>query len=241
VLSNADKTLLVNSAVHVYSQILANHVSITGQLPSFSRDRYLKDKLSEFKILTKLRGEEDSHLFDFKLENFSSLDGRHQVSGWVVGSKLPRQRIQVESHYLRGDDSFTAHVVSGGLDGKEKGDYVVQVSGIQSTLPNQFNLQLRGTPVAIELYSPREFELLLHMPVAQEIDYSKMVVSPMPGAVVSVNVKPGDQVLPGQEVCVIEAMKMQNALYVQTAGKVKAVHAKVGATVNGGDPLVELE
>jgi propionyl-CoA carboxylase alpha chain len=239
VLTNFDKQVLINSAVHVYSQILHNRVNLTGQVPSFDREKYVQTKVQELFITTKVRGEEDNHLFNFKLAKITSKNGRHRVEGVITGSHLPSQLVKVESEYKRGDDFFTAHVESGGKDGNEKGDFVVQVAGASGD--GKFSLQLRGTPIEVNVYTPREYELLLHMPVAQEIDFSKMVISPMPGAVVSVSVKVGDQVVPGQEVCVIEAMKMQNALYIQAAGKVKAVYAKPGATVSAGDPLVEIE
>ncbi|XP_077783812.1 propionyl-CoA carboxylase alpha chain, mitochondrial isoform X2 [Podarcis muralis] len=51
----------------------------------------------------------------------------------------------------------------------------------------------------------------------------------------------GTVVAEGQEVCVIEAMKMQNSLVAAKTGKVKAVHCKAGETVGEGDELVELE
>ena len=63
----------------------------------------------------------------------------------------------------------------------------------------------------------------------------------MPGLVKSVAVSAGDMVSDGQEVCVIEAMKMQNSLVAAVSGKVKAVHVKEGDTVDDEQVLVELE
>lgn len=57
----------------------------------------------------------------------------------------------------------------------------------------------------------------------------------------AVSVKPGDMVAEGQEICVIEAMKMQNSMTAGKMGKVKLVHCKAGDTVGEGDLLVELE
>uniref|UniRef100_A0A8K9Y431 Propionyl-CoA carboxylase alpha chain, mitochondrial n=1 Tax=Oncorhynchus mykiss TaxID=8022 RepID=A0A8K9Y431_ONCMY len=51
----------------------------------------------------------------------------------------------------------------------------------------------------------------------------------------------GTQVAEGQEICVIEAMKMQNSLIAAKAAKVKSVHCKAGETVGEGDLLVQLE
>lgn len=61
----------------------------------------------------------------------------------------------------------------------------------------------------------------------QELDLSKFIVSPMPGVVFSVRVQVGDKVVPGQEICVVEAMKMQNAIRAVKPGKVKSVVVKV--------------
>jgi len=98
-----------------------------------------------------------------------------------------------------------------------------------------------GTSFGIDLRSPRERELLSFMPEKQTLDTSKFVVSPMPGSVYSLNVKVGDTVHQGQEVCVIEAMKMQNALRAQRAGKIKAVNVSKGKNVSTDEILIEFE
>jgi biotin carboxyl carrier protein len=64
---------------------------------------------------------------------------------------------------------------------------------------------------------------------------------PMPGRVVSVDVKVGDTVAKGQGVVVLEAMKMQNELVSPADGKVKAVHCKPGDNVDPGKVLVEID
>ena len=65
--------------------------------------------------------------------------------------------------------------------------------------------------------------------------------SPMPGMVVTVAVRPGDGVKPGQKLLTIEAMKMQTNLAAETAGTVKAVTVAAGSQVAAGDLLVTLE
>jgi propionyl-CoA carboxylase alpha chain len=59
--------------------------------------------------------------------------------------------------------------------------------------------------------------------------------------VVAVTVRPGQQVASGQEVCVVEAMKMEQSVKAPRAGSVKAVHIKPGQNVSGGELLVEVE
>jgi biotin carboxyl carrier protein len=66
------------------------------------------------------------------------------------------------------------------------------------------------------------------------------VVSPMPGTILSVDVKPGAFVEVGQVVCVLEAMKMKNPIRASFAGTVAEVNVNAGQNVAYGDVLVRL-
>lgn len=65
--------------------------------------------------------------------------------------------------------------------------------------------------------------------------------APMPGKVIAVRVAPGDTVVKGDELLVVEAMKMENAVRAPREGRVKSVSARVGDMVSPGVVLVELE
>lgn len=65
--------------------------------------------------------------------------------------------------------------------------------------------------------------------------------APMPGKVIAVKVAPGDTVVKGDELLVIEAMKMENAVRAPRDGRVKSVHARAGDMVSPGAVLVEME
>jgi acetyl/propionyl-CoA carboxylase alpha subunit len=65
--------------------------------------------------------------------------------------------------------------------------------------------------------------------------------SPMPGQVMAVKVAPGQTVAKGEELLVIEAMKMENAVRAPRAGVIKTVAVKVGDMVGPGVVLVEIE
>jgi biotin carboxyl carrier protein len=67
------------------------------------------------------------------------------------------------------------------------------------------------------------------------------ITAPMPGKIVKVFVKPGDEVAEGQGVVVVEAMKMENELKAPKAGKVTEVFAKEGTAVEHGAKLVVVE
>ena len=66
-------------------------------------------------------------------------------------------------------------------------------------------------------------------------------MSPMPGKVISVKVKVGDEVKVNQVVLVLEAMKMENEILSEAAGKVKEIKVRPGEAVEGGQTLVVVE
>ena len=69
----------------------------------------------------------------------------------------------------------------------------------------------------------------------------KVFSAPMPGTILSIAVSPGDQVVTGDAICVLEAMKMQQVLRADWSGVVKSVLVTVGEQVMNGSPIVELE
>lgn len=77
-------------------------------------------------------------------------------------------------------------------------------------------------------------------PAAAPVSGGGTVVSPMPGSVLDVYVKPGDKVAAGQVVVMIEAMKMEIEVKAETAGTVSAVNVKKGDNVDSGAVLVVL-
>ena len=69
---------------------------------------------------------------------------------------------------------------------------------------------------------------------------SGIITAPMPGRVVRVHVQPGDEVVSSAPLVVIEAMKMQNAIFCPGDGKVERVLVVEGAAIERGAVLVEL-
>jgi propionyl-CoA carboxylase alpha chain len=76
-------------------------------------------------------------------------------------------------------------------------------------------------------------------PAAQAPDSSKMVLSPMPGLAVTLDVAVSQLVRTGEAVAIIEAMKMQNIIRAERGGTVKAVNVKAGDSVAADEVLVE--
>src|SRR6185369_12608903 len=96
------------------------------------------------------------------------------------------------------------------------------------TIPNGFALSYRGVETKAYVYTEREAALARLMPVKQAADSLKHVLCPMPGLVVSIAVKEGQEVKAGETVAVVEAMKMENVLRAEIDGTVKKINAKPG-------------
>ena len=125
-------------------------------------------------------------------------------------------RLAVESHWRPGEPILRA-----GIDGEAVSVRVVPaVEG--------WRLGFGGVETVATVRSPRQAELAALMPVKRPPDTSKHLLSPMPGLVVSIAVKEGDDVQAGQVLATIDAMKMENILRSARDGKIKAIHAKAG-------------
>jgi propionyl-CoA carboxylase alpha chain len=104
-----------------------------------------------------------------------------------------------------------------------------------------YRLTHRGVEALVRVLSPRAAELDAKMPEKQPPDLSRFVLSPMPGLLVSLAVEPGAQVRAGEEVAVVEAMKMENVLRAVSDGVVKTLHAEPGDSLSVDQPIVEFE
>lgn len=123
-------------------------------------------------------------------------------------------------------------VFKGVLDGRA---FTAQVE----PQPEGFRIRHRAATAKVLVLTPRTAELHERLPPKQAADTSKMVLSPMPGLVVTLDVEVGQLVRSGEAVAVIEAMKMQNIIRAERDGTVKAVNAKAGDSVAADEVLVE--
>ena len=104
----------------------------------------------------------------------------------------------------------------------------------------------RGSPPpavrrAPALTSPQPVAAPAGAVASEPANPNKVFSAPMPGIILEISVKPGDQVVTGDTICVLEAMKMQQRLRADWSGVVKSVLVAVGQQVMDGAPIVELE
>ena len=77
-------------------------------------------------------------------------------------------------------------------------------------------------------------------PKAAPSGAGKAVTSPLPGVIIAVKVNVGDAVKAGQEVAVLEAMKMENSIEAVEDGTVTAIHVNKGDSILEGAPIVTI-
>ncbi|MEJ6397676.1 acetyl/propionyl/methylcrotonyl-CoA carboxylase subunit alpha [Yoonia sp. 208BN28-4] len=108
-------------------------------------------------------------------------------------------------------------------------------------IPGGFRVRYRGADMPVQIFTPLQAELATHMPEKIAADTSKLLLCPMPGLIVSVNVAEGDEVQEGQALCTVEAMKMENILRAERKGTVSKVNATAGDSLAVDDIIMEFE
>ncbi|MBT52914.1 MAG: acetyl/propionyl-CoA carboxylase subunit alpha [Mameliella sp.] len=104
-----------------------------------------------------------------------------------------------------------------------------------------FRLRTRGADLKVNVRSPRQAELAALMPEKVAPDTSRLLLCPMPGLVVNINVEEGEEVQEGQALCTIEAMKMENILRAERKGVVAKVNAGPGDSLAVDEVIMEFE
>ena len=110
-----------------------------------------------------------------------------------------------------------------------------------SKITGGFRVRYRGADLKVHVRTPRQTELAVLMPEKTPPDTSKMLLCPMPGMIVKVDVAAGDEVQEGQALCTVEAMKMENILRAERKGIVAKVNASAGDSLAVDDVIMEFE
>ncbi len=104
-----------------------------------------------------------------------------------------------------------------------------------------FRIRSRGADLKVHVRTPRQAELAGYMLEKTPPDTSKMLLCPMPGLIVKVDVEVGQEVQEGQALCTVEAMKMENILRAERKGIVSKINAAAGDSLAVDDVIMEFE
>ena len=104
-----------------------------------------------------------------------------------------------------------------------------------------FRIRSRGADLKVHVRNPRQAALAELMPEKLPPDTSKLLLCPMPGLVVKIDVEVGQEVQEGQPLCTIEAMKMENILRAEKKAIVSQINAEPGQSLAVDEVIMEFE
>ncbi len=177
------------------------------------------------------------------------IEGRAPAIGarWVVslaGYNLPIYVRKKENGYdisydegmvvIRSNWRIGSKLFHGTVNGR-------QVSARVAPLAEGYQLSYAGADIKTTLRTPRVAELAQYMPVRELVVSKFEVTAPIAGLISAVHVAAGDKIRPGQQLFVIEAMKMENIIYADHEAVVKAVHVNAPTSVTAGQLVIEFD
>ena len=212
-----DPTLLLAIAALVHAAYQRRAAGISGQIAGHGR------QVPE--TWTVVEGGRHHHVWVAP----PSADAAGIASGTA---KIGDTKVHIMTGWTFGDPLLKADVVVN--NGKSE-HFVVQVDRRNVG----YRLSNAGAQMDVSVYTAREAELAKLMPVKVPPDMSRFLLSPMPGLLVSLAVKEGQDVKAGETLAIVEAMKMENVLKAERDGTVKKISEKAGASLAVDQVILE--
>ncbi|MCA0201078.1 MAG: acetyl/propionyl/methylcrotonyl-CoA carboxylase subunit alpha [Proteobacteria bacterium] len=206
-----DSSKLLAVAALVHNTYARRAASISGQIPGHGRK-----VPSAWVIVTK-----DG---DKTVETPVSVAADEGANGTVT---IGKKTVDVITDWVPGQPLFTAVI--------DKKPVTIQVD----RKGTGYRLFSAGAQMDVHVYTQREAELARLMPNKPPPDLSKYLLSPMPGLLVSLAVKEGQDVKAGEPLAIVEAMKMENVLKAERDATVKKIHEKAGASLAVDQMILE--
>ena len=158
--------------------------------------------------------------------------------------QLKKEKMLEDGYLIRLGDKRNDFVISSSWKNNEKVMCLkineelcfVKVNKIKNF--NQFSFTIEDCTLNLTLSSTQIEKLFAYMPAIKVEDLSKKLISPMPGLVKSISIKKGQPIKQGQELIVIEAMKMENILKSEKDCIVDDVLIKEGSSVSTDEVLI---
>ena len=212
-----DPLFLVALAAFVRRKARERSAGISGQLPGHGV-KSLPD------LVVVVLGADGVHAHHpVRVEGFEPVSGKADV---VIG----------ERHFaIQSTSKLGEILMSGTCNGRA---FTAQVERSGAKNPLGIRVAHNGTQIETLVLLPRAAELFKLMPHKRPPDLSKFLLSPMPGLLAAVSVQPGQKVLAGERLAVIEAMKMENILVATQDGTVGALLARQGESLAVDQPIL---
>lgn len=129
------------------------------------------------------------------------------------------------------DNNYNVRIIS-----HEDNVIDLEVNGTAYSVTLKEEVKVKKTPTLVRSASKRPAEPLKVNPSSSKTT----IVAPIPGIVLSIDVKIGDEIKVGDRLLVLEAMKMENNITSEKAGKVSAINVQAGQQVLQDEVLIEL-
>lgn len=212
-LSDETKFRMYSIAVAFEFTKLARNKTISGQVELPFRANFENTSYRDLSVF------DEGEWINFKLEQ--------TAEGFAVSNE--KRTIKLDGTF-----NLVTKLFEGFVDRVQMIVQVEQEGGICQVKYNGCELKLKLVP-------SRLAQLVDLMPVKQAPDMSKYLLSPMPGLLVSIAVSEGQNIKAGQELAVVEAMKMENVMKAEQDGVVSKVHANIGESLTVDQILIEFE
>ncbi len=212
-----DPLLLVAAAAFVRRRARERSAGISGQLPGHG----VKTLADLVVVVLDASGQHVHHAV--RVEDFDAACGRADV-------------VVAERHYAFHSASKLGELLMvGSCNGRP---FTAQIE--RSSLRNPLGIRVahNGTHIETLVLLPRAAELFKLMSHKAPPDTSKFLLSPMPGLLADIVVQPGQKVVAGERLAVIEAMKMENILIAAQDGTVGTLLAKKGDSLAVDQPIL---
>ena len=212
-----DPLFLVALAAFVRRKARERSAGISGQLPGHG-----VKSLPDLVVVVLGEGGAQRH-HPVRIDEFEPVSGKSDV---IIG----------ERHFAIQSTTQLGEVLMVGTCNSKPFTAQVERSGVKN--PLGIRVSHNGSQIDTLVLLPRAAELYKLMPHKAPPDLSKFLLSPMPGLLAQVSVLPGQKVLAGERLAVIEAMKMENILTATQDGTVGEVLAKQGESLAVDQPIL---
>jgi len=220
-----DPTLLVGLAALVHQAYQARAAAVSGQVSGHGRD--MPD------TWMVVSGEGKNQTAHQAVTSAHPAQGTDPNLGPASGiARVGNKTLTAASAWTYGQSLLTAEVR---IDKGEATEVTVQIDQRGAG----YRLFHAGAQIDVKVLTVREAELNRLMPFKPPPDLSKFLLSPMPGLLVSLAVKEGQEVKAGETLAIVEAMKMENVLKAERDGLVKKLHQAPGSSLAVDQVILE--